>query len=301
MMAVSQDTARDTARLAGISQLKLLTERRQEGNLAGIVAAGIRKAPLSIEYSVPGKNQRIAGGTTSACHCCTAGRARSGRGAGVGRVSAAVAGHPEPFYVPGLRAGRGPLPPQRPGWRWSKTAETSRPSSVSAWLAGHRAADRPPMNDLQGLIQSEVPINARWVVKKAGLRGWRFGQAPAEQRALIPDHDEGTLIQALAIDLSAGYKSYFNDRSEVAHDKNYAATAVTRTPHRHRPPRMAELRPGGESPAADRVESEQVPRDRNAIFGSDGPVLHSGDEYRGRGELLRRGQRSFRRRTAGRH
>ena len=48
MMAVSQDTARDTARLAGISQLKRLMERRQEGTLAGIVAAGIRKAPLSI-------------------------------------------------------------------------------------------------------------------------------------------------------------------------------------------------------------------------------------------------------------
>ncbi len=82
---------------------------------------------------------------------------------------------------------------------------------------GSRAMGRPigsPMNDLQGFIQSAAPIDARWVVRKAGLRGWRFGQAPAEQCALIPYHYDGTLIQALAIDLSAGYESYFNARSK---------------------------------------------------------------------------------------
>jgi glycosyltransferase involved in cell wall biosynthesis len=53
MMAVSQETARETARLAGISQLKQLMGRRQQGTLAGIVAAGIRKASLSIRYLMP--------------------------------------------------------------------------------------------------------------------------------------------------------------------------------------------------------------------------------------------------------
>ncbi len=57
MLAVSQDTGRDTARLAGISQLKLLMDRRQEGTLANIVADGIRKAPL-IQYSVPWEKQK---------------------------------------------------------------------------------------------------------------------------------------------------------------------------------------------------------------------------------------------------
>ncbi|MGO9780202.1 MAG: glycosyltransferase family 4 protein [Streptosporangiaceae bacterium] len=57
MLAVSQDTVRDTARLAGISQLKLLMNRRQEGTLANIVADGIRKAPL-IQYSVPREKQK---------------------------------------------------------------------------------------------------------------------------------------------------------------------------------------------------------------------------------------------------
>lgn len=71
-----------------------------------------------------------------------------------------------------------------------------------------------PMNDLQGFIHSGLPIDARQVIKRAGLRGWRFGQVPAEQRALIPHHYEGTLAEAPAIDLSDGYESYFNGRSK---------------------------------------------------------------------------------------
>jgi CelD/BcsL family acetyltransferase involved in cellulose biosynthesis len=71
-----------------------------------------------------------------------------------------------------------------------------------------------PMNDLQGFIHSGLPIDARRVIKDAGLRGWRFGQVPAEQRALTPYHYEGTMIEARAIDLSGGYESYFNGRSK---------------------------------------------------------------------------------------
>ena len=105
----------------------------------------------------------------------------------------------------------------RPGARVAVVEDGGKIQAFLPYQLGSRAIGLPigsPMNDLQGFIQSEVPINARWVVKKAGLRGWRFGQAPAEQRALIPHHYDGTLIQALAIDLSAGYKSYFDDRSK---------------------------------------------------------------------------------------
>lgn len=71
-----------------------------------------------------------------------------------------------------------------------------------------------PMNDLQGFVHSGLPIDARQVIKRAGLRGWRFGQVPAEQRALIPHHYEGAVTQAPAIDLSDGYESYFSARSK---------------------------------------------------------------------------------------
>jgi CelD/BcsL family acetyltransferase involved in cellulose biosynthesis len=71
-----------------------------------------------------------------------------------------------------------------------------------------------PMNDLQGFIHSGLPIDARRVIKSAGLRGWRFGQVPAEQRALIPYHYEEAVTEAPAIDLRDGYESYFNSRSK---------------------------------------------------------------------------------------
>ena len=76
-----------------------------------------------------------------------------------------------------------------------------------------------PMNDLQGFIHSGLPIDARRVIKQAGLRGWRFGQVPAEQRALIPHHYEGAVSEAPAIDLSDGYESYFNGRSKTVTTK----------------------------------------------------------------------------------
>ena len=71
-----------------------------------------------------------------------------------------------------------------------------------------------PMNDLHGFVHSGIPLDARWVVKQAGLRGWRFGHVPAEQRALIPYHYEGTLTRNPGIDLGDGYESYFGNRSK---------------------------------------------------------------------------------------
>jgi CelD/BcsL family acetyltransferase involved in cellulose biosynthesis len=71
-----------------------------------------------------------------------------------------------------------------------------------------------PMNDLHGFIGSGAPIDARLVVRRAGLRGWRFAHAPAEQHALAPFHYDGLTVQAPVIDLSNGYYSYFSSRSK---------------------------------------------------------------------------------------
>jgi CelD/BcsL family acetyltransferase involved in cellulose biosynthesis len=71
-----------------------------------------------------------------------------------------------------------------------------------------------PMNDLHGFIGSGAPIDARLVVRRAGLRGWRFAHAPAEQRALAPFHYNRLTVQAPVIDLSNGYHSYLSGRSK---------------------------------------------------------------------------------------
>src|SRR5712691_2974536 len=71
-----------------------------------------------------------------------------------------------------------------------------------------------PMNDLHGFIGSGAPIDARLVVRRAGLRGWRFDHAPAEQSTLAPYHYDGLVVRAPIIDLSGGYQSYFNSRSK---------------------------------------------------------------------------------------
>jgi CelD/BcsL family acetyltransferase involved in cellulose biosynthesis len=71
-----------------------------------------------------------------------------------------------------------------------------------------------PMNDLHGFIGSGAPIDARLVVRRAGLRGWRFAHAPAEQRALAPFHYDGLAVQAPVIDLGNGYHSYLSSRSK---------------------------------------------------------------------------------------
>jgi CelD/BcsL family acetyltransferase involved in cellulose biosynthesis len=70
-----------------------------------------------------------------------------------------------------------------------------------------------PLNDLQGFISSSAPIDARSVVKAAGLRGWRFDNAPAEQEALATFHYYQPAIQCPVIDLTDGYETYFQSRS----------------------------------------------------------------------------------------
>jgi CelD/BcsL family acetyltransferase involved in cellulose biosynthesis len=60
-----------------------------------------------------------------------------------------------------------------------------------------------PMNNLQGFIGSDLPVDPRWVVKKAGLRGWRFDYVPIEQRAFAPFHYTGTAVPCPVIDVTA--------------------------------------------------------------------------------------------------
>ena len=67
-----------------------------------------------------------------------------------------------------------------------------------------------PMNNLQGFIsEGGATIDARRVIRKAGLRGWRFIAVSAAQGALAAHHYEGTLVEASLIDLSDGYEPYF--------------------------------------------------------------------------------------------
>jgi CelD/BcsL family acetyltransferase involved in cellulose biosynthesis len=70
-----------------------------------------------------------------------------------------------------------------------------------------------PMINLQGFVSAGATIDARQVIRKAGLRGWRYTAAPADQPALAAHHYAGTLAEAPIIDLSDGYTSYYVSRS----------------------------------------------------------------------------------------
>lgn len=72
-----------------------------------------------------------------------------------------------------------------------------------------------PMNNLQGLIGSGLPVDARRVVKQARLRGWRFSSVPADQRALAPFHYVGTTVPCPVIDLTKGDLSHISVRRKA--------------------------------------------------------------------------------------
>lgn len=72
-----------------------------------------------------------------------------------------------------------------------------------------------PVNNLHGFISSGAPVDARWVVRKAGLRGWRFISAPADQLALAPHQYGGTTVQAPEINLATGYESKLSSRRKA--------------------------------------------------------------------------------------
>jgi CelD/BcsL family acetyltransferase involved in cellulose biosynthesis len=103
--------------------------------------------------------------------------------------------------------------------RNARVAVVEANGRIEAFLAfelGPRKMGMPighPMNNLQAFVTRETPIDARQVIRKAGLRGWRFIAAPGEQRALLPHHYQGTAIRAPVIDVSDGYASYVSSRS----------------------------------------------------------------------------------------
>jgi CelD/BcsL family acetyltransferase involved in cellulose biosynthesis len=65
-----------------------------------------------------------------------------------------------------------------------------------------------PMNKLQGFVCSAAPVDAKAVLRQAGLRGWRFRYAPADQQALLPHAYAEADLPCPVIDLSAGYEAY---------------------------------------------------------------------------------------------
>ncbi len=99
----------------------------------------------------------------------------------------------------------------RSGARVAVVEDDGRIEAFLPFELGPRRVGLPigyPMNDLQGFISSGAPVDARHVIRRAGLRGWRFTAAPAEQVALAPFHYEGTAVGASVIDLSGGYQAY---------------------------------------------------------------------------------------------
>ncbi len=94
-----------------------------------------------------------------------------------------------------------------------------------------------PMNDLQGLVGSGAPVDARAVVRESGLRGWRFLHVPAEQRALMPHHYQETVVRCPVIDLSGGYERYRQGRAGTATYKN-ARKKQRRLERQHGPVRL---------------------------------------------------------------
>lgn len=102
----------------------------------------------------------------------------------------------------------------------SRVAVVEADGAIQAFLAfdqGPRRIGLPigyPMNNLQGFVSGGATIDARRVIRKAGLRGWRFGAAPVTQQALAPHHYEGTLAEASLIDLRGGYESYFASKTK---------------------------------------------------------------------------------------
>jgi CelD/BcsL family acetyltransferase involved in cellulose biosynthesis len=75
-----------------------------------------------------------------------------------------------------------------------------------------------PMNNLHCPLTSGLPLDIRHVVRRAGLRGWRFTSAPADQDVLARYHYEGAAERSLVVDLSFGYPGYLASRGRQVTD-----------------------------------------------------------------------------------
>jgi CelD/BcsL family acetyltransferase involved in cellulose biosynthesis len=91
--------------------------------------------------------------------------------------------------------------------------EAFLPFELGPWRMGLPVGT--PMNDLHGFLSSGTQLDARRVIMKAGLRGWRFISAPAEQAALAPYHYGGTVVACPVVDLTAGFAAYQASRKRA--------------------------------------------------------------------------------------
>jgi CelD/BcsL family acetyltransferase involved in cellulose biosynthesis len=87
---------------------------------------------------------------------------------------------------------------------------------IAATLGGTQTA-------VDGFVSSGAPIDMRAVIRRAGLRGWRFSRVPTGQHALAPYRYQGRYNEDLIYfsDLRAGYDAYVRGlpkggRSDIA-------------------------------------------------------------------------------------
>jgi CelD/BcsL family acetyltransferase involved in cellulose biosynthesis len=81
---------------------------------------------------------------------------------------------------------------------------------------------------VDGMVTSGAPLDMPSVVRKAGLRGWRFEWAPVDQKALDPYRYSGPhhCRTVSCVDLSEGYDKYLSDlnagsRKRIARTEGY--------------------------------------------------------------------------------
>ena len=75
-----------------------------------------------------------------------------------------------------------------------------------------------PMNNLQAFITENAAFDARQVIRKARLRGWRYDAAPVTQGALTAHHYPGTRSESAIIDLTGGFEAYYASRAKSLRD-----------------------------------------------------------------------------------
>ncbi len=66
---------------------------------------------------------------------------------------------------------------------------------------------------VDGIVSSGVPLDMRAIVRKSGLRGWRFSRAPVDQQALDPYRYRGARDwrTVSCIDLAGDFDEYLSD------------------------------------------------------------------------------------------
>lgn len=109
---------------------------------------------------------------------------------------------------------------------FAKVVDRARPSarvaiaeeagSIEAFLPFEVGSDHiglplgAPMNDLQGLVSSGVPLDMRAIVRGAKLRGWRFFHAPEAQSDLSAHRYAGTTVNCPVMEFGDGFEAYLS-------------------------------------------------------------------------------------------